>query len=192
MITFEEIAKESHATALEKGWWQDGFTNDGYPKRSFAEQVANFHAEISEAWECYRSGQMVTWIHPMGSGNVSVSTPGKPEGFWIEIADLLIRMGDTAGAYKMKFSVGAKLGLMCEDRALNVPEAIEALHYEVSLLVRERRRGYAVHALNSNFLAMFDMCCDMAMHHKVNLEEEIRLKLAYNKSRPYRHGGKKA
>lgn len=192
MITFEEIAKESHATALDKGWWQDGFTDDGHPKRLFAEQVVNFHAEISEAWECYRSGLMETYIHPTWARGITQCPSGKPEGFWVEIADLLIRMGDTAGAYKMIMHTGDKYGFMNEKRALNIPEAIETLHYEISLLVRERRLGHAIKELNGQFLAVFDMCFDLALHHKVNLEEVVRLKLEYNKSRPYRHGNKKA
>jgi NTP pyrophosphatase (non-canonical NTP hydrolase) len=34
--------------------------------------------------------------------------------------------------------------------------------------------------------------CDLAGHHKIPLNRALREKLAYNKTRPYRHGNKKA
>jgi len=34
--------------------------------------------------------------------------------------------------------------------------------------------------------------CDLAGHHKIPLNAALREKLAYNKTRPYRHGNKKA
>jgi len=33
--------------------------------------------------------------------------------------------------------------------------------------------------------------CEMAGHKRLPLEDAIKLKLAYNATRPYRHGGKK-
>ena len=121
-LTIEELIEQAHATAVEKGWW-DERTNGGLKpgrNRSLGDQFTNMHAELSEAWEVYRDGHALDerWT----------GKNGKPEGFCVELADVLIRLADTLGA----------------------------------------------HGLTEAFL------------------EALETKLAYNKTRPYRHGGLKA
>jgi NTP pyrophosphatase (non-canonical NTP hydrolase) len=80
------LMDKAHRTARDKGWWDDD--------RSFGDQFANFHAEISEAWEEYRSGHRLDEIYysdtPQGP---------KPEGMAAELADVLIRIFDTCEFY---------------------------------------------------------------------------------------------
>ena len=53
-MELQDYIKESHKTADEKGWWEkDAFNGE----RSVGDQFANFHAEVSEAWEEYRNGK---------------------------------------------------------------------------------------------------------------------------------------
>jgi NTP pyrophosphatase (non-canonical NTP hydrolase) len=113
----EQLANEIHRTAVEKGWWEKEAVG-GVQERSIGDQFANFHAEISEAWEDYRNGLRLEEIH--------FSETGKPEGIPVELADTIIRIFDTCGQY-------------------NIP-----------------------------------------------LAEAMLLKMEYNKTRPYRHGGKVA
>jgi NTP pyrophosphatase (non-canonical NTP hydrolase) len=99
-MDIQETAKQVHEWAKSKGWW------DG--KRSIGDQFANFHAEISEAWEEYRNGRAMDWVY--------YSDDGKPEGIPIELADCIIRILDTCEAYsidiekalsiKMKYNEG--------------------------------------------------------------------------------------
>lgn len=88
-MTIQELLDEAHATAIEKGWWDGGIES-----RSVGDQFANFHAEVSEAWEEWRKYGM--------DGSMFIYKPGsKPEGIAVELADLLIRVADTCAAYKI-------------------------------------------------------------------------------------------
>lgn len=83
-MTISDLILESNKTARSKGWWDD-------PDRNVPELLALVHSEISEALEVYRNtgknGLNETWI----------SETGKPEGFTIELADVLIRVADMCG-----------------------------------------------------------------------------------------------
>lgn len=84
----EDLMRKSHQTACEKGWW------DG-PQRPLGDQFANFHAEISEAWEEIRANRPLDEIRLEDDGRGGK----KPEGVPVELADLLIRVFDTCQAY---------------------------------------------------------------------------------------------
>lgn len=103
---------EIHTNAKAHGWW-DGVTEEDKIKL-IPEKLLLIIAEVAEATEEYSYGRMDTYL---GAG-------GKPEGFWVEMADALIRILELAGAMD------------------------------------------------------------------VDLEHIIELKHQYNKTRPYRHGGK--
>lgn len=85
-MTIDELIERAHATAVDKGWWDD--------PRSLGDQFANFHAELSEAWEEYRAGASLEAIRLDGSG--------APHGFVVELADVFIRIADTLGAYQLE------------------------------------------------------------------------------------------
>lgn len=73
-----------HHLARDKGWWDD-------EDRSFAEQVLNMQAELSEAWEEWRAGHDMTEVY--------YGPDGKPEGISVELADTVIRILDTCERY---------------------------------------------------------------------------------------------
>lgn len=108
--TIPEWQQEIYQCAVEHGWHEE--------KRNIGEVLALIHSEVSEALEEWRSGVDRTTI--------LYRENGKPEGFWIEMADVVIRVLDFAEA------------------------------------------------------------------EGIDLETYIRIKHEYNKTRPYRHGGKKA
>jgi NTP pyrophosphatase (non-canonical NTP hydrolase) len=111
-MTISDLIRESHAMAVEKGWWEKD--------RPFSEGIALMHSELSEALEQWRE---------FGIDADHIMYPnldGKPEGIAVELADVLIRIGDWCGK------------------------------------------------------------------HGIPLEAALRAKMAYNKTRPHRHGGKLA
>ena len=91
-ITILEAQAESHGCALEKGWWDDFKEDGGISHRlvvaSIPEKIALIHSEAGEALEDYRTGKLETVINPLG----------KPEGLPTELADIVIRVMDLAGA----------------------------------------------------------------------------------------------
>jgi len=90
-MNLNKLAKKVHLNALDKGFWDNkmAYTDTIIP-RSIGEQFANFHAEISEAWEEYRNGHAMNEIY---------FKDGKPEGVPVELADTIIRILDTCAQY---------------------------------------------------------------------------------------------
>ena len=108
MSQINDLCREAHETAKEKGWHETPLATGDF--------IANTHAELSEAFEEYRAGKPIKEIYDSGFD--------KPEGFPIELADVIIRIADFCGL------------------------------------------------------------------HEIDLEEAIRFKMTYNKTRSHRHGGK--
>ena len=76
-MNLKELQNEAHRIAREKGWWDE--------EKSIAKQLALIHSEISEALEDWRNGRMSIKFEDK-----------KPVGFGIELADVLVRVGDLA------------------------------------------------------------------------------------------------
>ena len=114
-VSVRQLIAESHALAKEKGWWR-GASN-------IPEKLALIHSEVSEALEEFR-------VALGAEGDLALQKiryeGEKPEGFVVELADVVIRIADLCGA----------LGL--------------------------------------------------------DLVTALQIKAAYNRTRPYRHGGKRA
>jgi hypothetical protein len=159
VVDFASLIPVAHAMAIDKGWWQDGIAF-----RDMNEIIANYHAEVSEAWEEYRAGRMETWTN----------TDGKPEGFWVEIADLLIRMADTCGAGRHGYGQSKFPETFRFIRT--IASDITAIHWLISVECE----------------SVPEYCLKFSRRKKVDLFAIVRQKLAYNATRPHRHGGKKA
>lgn len=99
---FRKLQREIHETAVEKGWYDPAYGGAGSdpayggarpgspPSRNFGELIALVHSELSESLEAYRNGNPAhhTIEHgPHGNG-------GKPEGWGVELADVVIRVLD--------------------------------------------------------------------------------------------------
>ena len=92
--TVAQIVEAAHANSVAKGFWDDqrmgalSRLDQGLVQRTIPEKLALIHSEVSEALEDYRDGAMVT----------TVGETGKPVGFPSELADIVIRVCDLAGA----------------------------------------------------------------------------------------------
>lgn len=184
MNTMDELIEESHAMAVAKGWWPA----EG---RSVVEQVNNFCAEISEAWEEYRHGRIQTWyqhkhgVEPIHKHTGMPENGEKPEGFLVELADLCIRLADTMGAYGWQYIDGTQW-IPAEHPAL-----IAKLHVCVTMMAPDCYSGWnsaAPHIAST----MIRCCIGAANQNCIDLWPIIRAKMAFNATRPIRHGGLKA
>jgi NTP pyrophosphatase (non-canonical NTP hydrolase) len=139
-ITIEEMQKRVHKLAKEKGWWPirnipftDTPVDIDREEVNIPEKLMLMVSELGEALEHYRGPDgITTWFVDRNDGIkklykdfAAVDIANKPDGFWIELADCIIRILDLAGAYN------------------------------------------------------------------INMEELIKEKHEYNKTRPFKHGGKK-
>lgn len=93
MSSLQDLADRAHSTAVSKGWWDAQCEPGGLNRQAVAatvpEKLCLIHSEASEALEDYRVGKMQT---------VPRESDGKPEGFPTELADIVIRCFDLAGA----------------------------------------------------------------------------------------------
>ena len=104
----EELIDECYSTAQSKGWWESG-------DRNFGELIALCHTELSEAFEEYRQhGLDPTWMlyddidHEEGDVRMPLffnDGQHKTEGIAAELADVLVRIFDFCGHYKIPLAV---------------------------------------------------------------------------------------
>ena len=94
-ITINQLILESHETAKAKGWWDD-------PNRNIPELLALIHSEVSEALESYRDHGKE------GLSKVWSDEHDKPEGFTVELADVLIRIADLCGEFELDLESAIK------------------------------------------------------------------------------------
>jgi hypothetical protein len=168
------LAQDVHATAVEKGWWEGG-------ERDLDDQFNNYVAEIMEAWEEYRSNRLPTDIYYNEPGN-------KPEGIPIELADLLIRILDSCENYGYDLAgkvAETYMGLKADTFAGNIRELWQLVGAASDCLHVLPGFGHGLERVVAYLLLM----CE---HHSIDLAKAVRIKVAFNETRSYRHGGKKA
>ena len=199
-LDLNELAREAHQIAVEHGWWEK--------KPTFGELVALMHSELSEALEEYRAGRPMVWHACMTSDEDTPCTKEecgdwyngkceltclspKPEGIAVELADCIIRILDWAGHESVDME-----GIL-----------FEAMEAHKDQPEEEQRFGEFISALH-NLLSMAycdaddrndrDIYMGLVIYYilenmeraGVEMDGIIREKMEYNRTRPYRHGGK--
>lgn len=105
-LTLNQIIRDARDTSREHGWWaacaaEEGGLDVDRVLATIPEKLCLIHSEVSAALEDYRDRNF----------GLRVTEGGKPVGFDSELADVIIRIGDLAGALglDLEAAVMAKL-----------------------------------------------------------------------------------
>ena len=186
-MNLAELQREAHAIALSKGWWDT--------ERTFGDLIALVHSELSEALEAYREKHIWTdWRQLQTYPN------GQPRGVASELADVVIRVADMAEWLKVDLAqareededLGDEKQAYLQERLSgnldSFGEWIAVIHEDVGDAgYHQRNRG---DNLDAHLVSVIWMVQEMAAHYGIDLDAAIEAKMEYNKTRPYRHGGK--
>lgn len=166
---------------------------DGGPGgTTFGDYIALLHSEVSEALEAYRDHRLDD-----ATATTRAGTPiseAKPEGVGSELADVLIRLLDMCDVF------GIWLGDDMEDGLADVAplpapagvttfgEHVAWLHFRIGNIDPFAER---VGTLTEARMALIlRALVTVAERHGIDLTAEVERKIAYNRTRPYKHGGK--
>ena len=206
-MNFNDLAREVHQNAVEHGWWDE--------ERSFGDIIALCHSELSEALEEYRAKRPMVyhvcrasdgcpcdreacgdWNPESGACDLGVMDE-KPEGIAVELADCIIRVLDYMG--KEGFDVDALLreapkAVMCDVPvrvyAASLGDRIARWHLLLSLAYACWCNSAGTHAAALRMALCICEIVEWAEEAGVDMEMVLDTKHEYNKTRPYRHGGK--
>lgn len=208
-MKMNKFAQEVHENAVEHGWWDEA--------RSFGEIISLCHSELSEALEEFRAGRPNFWYACTArNGDGAACNPDKwvycdmagqeencayhgdkPEGIAVELADCIIRVLDYMG--KEGFDVDALLreapkAVMCDIPvrvyAASLGDRIARWHLLLSLAYACWCNSAGTYAAALRMVLCICEIMEWAEEAGVDMEMVLDIKHEYNKTRPYRHGGK--
>lgn len=201
-MSLNELAKEAHQIAVEHSWW------DKEP--TFGELVALMHSELSEALEEYRAGRPNVWYAcresvpslpcaptdaydcvMLGQEENCAYRSDKPEGIAVELADCIIRILDWAGHDGVDldriFCAVKEDRLKWDmDKISHFGDFISGLHNILSMAYTDEEDNQGIY-----FCMVIDYIQEALKQSGVDLYTVMRAKMEYNRTRPYRNGGKK-
>lgn len=180
--SLKDMEAEVREYQQAKGWTED---------RSVPASLALLHEEASEAGRAWRD-----WGLEDHTAGVSPERPdghwnAKPEGVGSELADVLIRLLDDDARYKI--GLLDYLGSYPQDFfefSEHFLENILVLHRLIAKAGEVAAIGYQDAA--SAMAAVMAYTFQLARHYGFDLRREYERKMAYNQTREYRHGGRRA
>lgn len=200
-MNFNQFALEVHRNAVAHGWWEG--------PRTFGEIIALCHSELSEALEEFRAKRPMVYCNGLGTNKACMDdecggieclncfTDRKPEGIAVELADCIIRILDWLGKEDLNvlaLLAEAPLYTMCDVPgpiyAASLGDHIARWHLLLSLAYSCWCRSSGSYAAALRMALCIHEILEWAKENNVDMEKILEVKHAYNRNRPYRHGGK--
>lgn len=177
-MTLNKFTAEVHENAVAHGWWDE--------ERSLAEIVALCHSELSEALEEYRAARPMLWF---------AEGSDKPEGIAVELADCIIRILDWFGKCGVNTDGALEVASRCNFAPIikgsgSFGEFITERHMDLSKAYEQSAPDMPCGWSTIRLAHCIQAIIEWAKANGVDMEKILDLKHAYNKGRPYRHGGK--
>lgn len=206
MLNLNDFLKEAHQNAVDHGFWE------GNP--SDARMLALIHSEWSEALEEYRNGRPLHYKVCNSCGGFPCKEGAcldyvdnecsenemnpKPEGIAVELIDGCIRILDFLGRKGTVITTHDTLeklmGTIHEDRwNVDLPLLITRLHFFTAEAYDWEVFGFAeklTYLQETRLLVCIGTACAWIREQGLDPEALLIEKHMYNKTRPYKHGGK--
>lgn len=176
MINLNKLAKEVHENAVAHGWWET--------ERDFGEIIALIHSEVSEVLEEYRNGHGLTETY--------YSENGKPEGIPSEMADIIIRVIDICGKYDIKIDedIVSRVRRISEEYKEQLDRKFRSFGDTIAQIHQGITIWYENGLYSGRVADIIAVILGMSFHQGIDIEKAIIEKHEFNKTRPYKHGGK--
>lgn len=165
IIDWNSLRDEAYKMACDHGFHDKERTAD--------EAIELIHCELAEATESLRNGEAYHWI----------AKNGKPEGFYVELVDAIIRILDFMGEQQIQDATPE------HDPITTVPTPMDLMkqtrwHLCNCAVWHGHSSGLFIRHLRN---AMFHLVYFLELAHE-DVEALIREKMAYNATRSYKHG----
>lgn len=197
MLTIEQVQRDAYTTACEKGWHVRPLVLAANPLTIDHDRVLAklqlVHTELTEAQDCL-DAQPRDLVMRIGDND-------KPESFVVEMADAIVRLGDLCGAlaeghpewFMLRCTdLGGWSGVVINDRSTaEIDRWMLGIRKHIDRAAERVRvndwRNFTAH-LSLAVQDMTTVCAGLG----VDLSGAIVAKMAYNRTRSHRHGGKSA
>lgn len=169
-----------------KGWRED--------KIPFFDAMALLHTEIAEASDAWRRWGLADGTPLRDTGSMRIYGAIKPEGVGSEFADVLIRLLDDCD----QFDVALQAAIDRNPGQFGINESfltnMNTLHTMVAKASAVAEFAWDEAdpgtALAREFAAIYVFLGQLCRRYGIDLMTEYERKMAYNRTRPYKHGGK--
>lgn len=185
--TLAQMTAEVVENNTAKGWYENCAT--------FPEAMALLHSEVSEALDAWRR-----WGLKDATGNMDLAvtagrkpvSQAKPEGVGSEFADIFIRLLDDAwlfGQINLEMEAGNVYHLATGG---SFPANMNKLHDLISMASHTAAAGTdSIIPLGTRLAAVLVFLRRLCEIYGIDLVAEYEKKMAFNRTRPYRHGDKR-